>query len=165
MSHQVLTFINDTFSFHNGLKHLCSLKLVSILGAALWKVVIKCKNVMFFFTFWALFLKMLIFQVAKFYLTKYQISNQLIFLVVVCICIMLLIGQLHPKSYKISETGHPYLMDIFDIFTSGRYHRDMKILKTLTSKSKHFRFHGSFKKWQFDTGPAPADSLNTIFFS
>ena len=35
------------------------------------------------------------------------------------------------------------------IFTSGWYHRDMKFLKILTSKSKRFRFHGIFKKIQF----------------
>ena len=48
MSHWVLTFFIDFSSFYNGLKHLCSLKLVSILRAALWKVVMKCKIVMFF---------------------------------------------------------------------------------------------------------------------
>ena len=34
--------------FHNGLKHYCSLKSVSILRVTLWKVVMKCKIVMFF---------------------------------------------------------------------------------------------------------------------
>ena len=63
---------------HNGLKHLCSLKLVSILRAKLWKVVMNCKIVMFF-NFWGSFSRKFIFEVAKFYLTKYQISNQLNF--------------------------------------------------------------------------------------
>ena len=36
----------DTSAFHNGLKHLCSSKLV--LEATLWKVVMKCEIVMFF---------------------------------------------------------------------------------------------------------------------
>ena len=36
----------------------------------------------------------------------------------------------------------------FEIFTSGRYHRDMKALKTLASKSKHFRIYGTFNKWK-----------------
>ena len=72
-----------------------------------------------FFTFWALFLKMFIFEAPKFYLTKYQISNQL-FSEVVCICkIHLLMGYFHVKSYKISESFHPYLIDVFEIFTSG----------------------------------------------
>ena len=31
---------------------------------------------------------------------------------------------------------HLYLMDFLEIFTSGRYHRDMKILKILASNSK-----------------------------
>ena len=41
-------------------------------------------------------------------------------------------------------------MDILEIFTSGRYHRDMKILKILASNSKWFRVYGIFKKWQID---------------
>ena len=49
---------------------------------------------------------------------------------------------------KVSESCHPYLMDFFEIFTSGRYHRDMKALKILTSNSKDFRMYGTFKKWQ-----------------
>ena len=39
-------------------------------------------------------------------------------------------------------------MDFCEIFTSGRYHRDMKALKILTSNSKYFRIYGTFKKWQ-----------------
>ena len=66
------------FKFSLWLKHIFSLKLVSFLRATLWKVVMKCKIVMFL-TFWALFLKMFIFEVAKSYLIKYQISNQLNF--------------------------------------------------------------------------------------
>ena len=43
----------------------------------------------------------------------------------------------------------PYLMDFFfEIFTSGRHHRDMKALKILASKSKNCRIHGTFNKWQ-----------------
>ena len=56
------------FSFHNGFKQLCSLKIVFILRATLWKLDIKCKIVMFF-NILGSFLKMLIFQIAKFYLT------------------------------------------------------------------------------------------------
>ena len=41
-------------------------------------------------------------------------------------------------------------MDFLEIFTSGRYHRDMKILKILASNSKRFRVYGIFKKWQID---------------
>ena len=37
-----------------------------------------------------------------------------------------------------------------EIFTSGRYHRDMKILKILASNSKRFRVYGIFKKLQID---------------
>ena len=38
-------------------------------------------------------------------------------------------------------------MELFEIFTSGRYHRDMKTLKT-ASNSKHFKISGTFDKWQ-----------------
>ena len=41
-------------------------------------------------------------------------------------------------------------MDFLDIFTSGKYHRDMKILKILASNFKQFRVYGIFNKWQID---------------
>ena len=41
-------------------------------------------------------------------------------------------------------------MDFLEIFTSGRYHRDMKTLKILVSNSKRFRVYGIFKKLQID---------------
>ena len=40
-------------------------------------------------------------------------------------------------------------MDFFEIFISGRYHRDMKILKILASNSKRFRVYGIFKHDKF----------------
>ena len=100
-----------------------------------------------FLTFWALFHKICIFEVAKFYLTKYQISNQLKFLVVVCICKIHVFNEVIP-SCKISGSCHPYLMDLFEIFTSGRYHRDMKALKILASNPNHFKMYRIFNKWQ-----------------
>ena len=39
-------------------------------------------------------------------------------------------------------------MDFLEIFTSGRYHEDMKILTMLASNSKCFRVYGIFKKGQ-----------------
>ena len=39
-------------------------------------------------------------------------------------------------------------MDFFEIFTSGKYHRDMKALKVLVPKPNHFKIYGIFKKWQ-----------------
>ena len=36
-------------------------------------------------------------------------------------------------------------MGFYENFTSGRYHRHMKILQILASKSKQFRFYGIFK--------------------
>ena len=56
-------------------------------------------------------------------------------------------GQFDPK---LSRACHPYLMDFLEIFTSGRYHRDMKILKILASNSKQFRVYGILKKLQID---------------
>ena len=41
-------------------------------------------------------------------------------------------------------------MDFLEIFTSGRYHRDMEILKILASNSKSFRVYDIFKKLQID---------------
>ena len=41
-------------------------------------------------------------------------------------------------------------MDLLEIFTSGRYRRDRKILKILASNSKRFRVYGIFKKLQID---------------
>ena len=48
-------------------------------------------------------------------------------------------GQFHAK---LSRACHPYLMDFLEIFTRGRYHRDMKILKILAFNSKEFRAYG-----------------------
>ena len=53
-------------------------------------------------------------------------------------------------------------MEFLEIFTSGMYHRDKKILKILASNSKQFRVYGIFKKLQIDDdkwGPP-----NTITF-
>ena len=106
-------------------------------------------QILYFSTFWALFLKSFIFEVAKFYLnlrlqnfisTSIKYPIKLIFSVVVCI---------HVNSYKIYESFHPYLIDFFEVFISVRYHRDVKALKILASNSKHFRIYGFFKKWQF----------------
>ena len=52
-------------------------------------------------------------------------------------------------------------MNFFEICTSGRYHRDMKILKMLASNSKRFRFYSIFKIWQIGNGNALANILNT----
>ena len=41
-------------------------------------------------------------------------------------------------------------MDFLEIFTSGKYHRDMKILEILASNSKRFRIYGIFRKLQID---------------
>ena len=41
-------------------------------------------------------------------------------------------------------------MDFLEIFTSVRYHGDMKILKILDTNSNRFTNYGIFKKWQVD---------------
>ena len=43
-------------------------------------------------------------------------------------------------------------MDVLEIATSGRYHKDMKILKILVSNSKRFRVYGIPKTLQIDNG-------------
>ena len=45
---------------------------------------------------------------------------------------------------KLSRACHSYLIDFLEIFTSGRYQRDKKILKILASNSKWFRVYGIF---------------------
>ena len=47
------------------------------------------------------------------------------------------IRELHNNS---SKACHLYLMDFVEIFTSGRYYGDMKILKILTSNSTSSEF-------------------------
>ena len=42
----------------------------------------------------------------------------------------------------------PLSREFFEIFTSGRYQRDIKTLKILASNSRLFRIYGIFKKWQ-----------------
>ena len=82
-----LTFIIDFSSFHNRLKQLCSLKLVSILRATLWKVVMKCKIVMFFnFLGWLFFSKCSFLRLQNFVWLSIKYPINLIFSVVVCIC-------------------------------------------------------------------------------
>ena len=50
------------------------------------------------------------------------------------------------SNVESSGTCHSYLMGILETFTSGRYHRDMKIKIILASNSKWFRVYGIFKK-------------------
>ena len=53
-------------------------------------------------------------------------------------------------------------MAILEIFTSGRYHKYMKILKILTSNSKWFRVDGIFKKLQIDDDKGGGVTNTTI---
>ena len=130
------------FSFHNGLRHTCSLKLVSISRVTLWKVVMKYKIVMFL-TFWALFLKILILRFQNFISPSIKYPINFIFSMVVCICkINVSMGwwviSNHTK-FMDHVTLISYITCFVEIFTSGRYHKDMKALKILASNSKHFR--------------------------
>ena len=106
----------------------------------------KYKLVMFFFLlFTPFFSKFSVLRLQDFISpsTKYPIN--LIFSVVVCIYkIHVFNGVIPCQSYKTSGTCHPYLMDFFEIFTSGRYYRDMKTLKILAC-NKHFRIYGILK--------------------
>ena len=45
----------------------------------------------------------------------------------------------HPRHVTLTSL-------IFQIVTSGRYHRDMKIVRILAYNSKQFRVYGIFKK-------------------
>ena len=55
-------------------------------------------------------------------------------------------------------------MGFLEIFTSGRYQRDMKILKILASNSKRFGVYGIFKTLQIDDdkGGGPAKYNNFL---
>ena len=55
-------------------------------------------------------------------------------------------------------------MDFLEILTSGRYHRDMKILQILASNSKRFRVYGIYKKLQIDDdkGGLPNTTISYI---
>ena len=56
-------------------------------------------------------------------------------------------------------------MDFLEIFTSGRYYRDMKILKILASNSKWFRVYGILKTLQIDDDMGgPPNTTITVFF-
>ena len=52
-------------------------------------------------------------------------------------CLIILVMSLLPHGF-------------LEIFTKGRYHRDMKIQKILASNSKRFRVYGIFKRWEVD---------------
>ena len=106
----------------------------------------KYKIFMLFFNFWGSFFKMFIIEVAIFYLSKYQISNQHNFFS----------DSLYTKICMI-----PYSMDFFEIFNSGRYHRDMEVLKMLASSFIQFRISGIFLKLKIGTGHVPAYIFNT----
>ena len=56
-------------------------------------------------------------------------------------------GQFHAKF---SRAFHLLPHGFCRIFTSGRYHRDMKVLKILASNFRRFRVSGIFKKLQVD---------------
>ena len=100
-----LTFIIDFPSFHNGLKHLYSLKLISILKATWWKLVMKCKIVMLFILFGIFFSNYSFLRFQNFISPSIKCPVNLIFSVVVCICkiqaSMFLMGNF--KSYTVLD--------------------------------------------------------------
>ena len=49
---------------------------------------------------------------------------------------------------------------LFLFFTSGRYHKHVKIRKILASNSRLFRFYGLFQKWEIYTESIPANIQN-----
>ena len=56
------------------------------------------------------------------------------------------------RNSMLNHPGHvtPTPWIFFEIFTSGRYHRDVNILKKLASSSRRFIFYGIPTKWQID---------------
>ena len=53
-------------------------------------------------------------------------------------------------------------MDFLEIFTTGTYHRDMKILKILASKSKRCGVYGILKKWKINDDRGGGQILNFL---
>ena len=54
-------------------------------------------------------------------------------------------------------------MDFLEIFTSGSYDRDMKILKILASNSKRVRVYGIFKKLQIGDDKGGGHQIRQFF--
>ena len=54
-------------------------------------------------------------------------------------------------------------MDFLEIFTSGSYDRDMKILKILASNSKRVRVYGIFRQWQIDDDKGGGCQIRQFF--
>ena len=51
-------------------------------------------------------------------------------------------------------------MEFLEIFTSGSFDRDVKILKILASNSNRVRVYGIFKKWWIDDGKGEGTKYN-----
>ena len=148
MSHKVLTFTIDISSFHNGLRQPWSLKLVSVLIATLWKVVMKCKTVMFFFPFWVFFSKCSFLRLQNFISPSIKNPVNLIFALVVCICKIhvfngVIICEMIQSFWNMSPLPHGFFWNFYQ-WQVCRYHRGMKMLKVLASNSKNFRIYGIF---------------------
>ena len=64
----------------------------------------------------------------------------------------------------LNHPGHVtfILWIFFGIFTSGKYHRDMKIPKILASNSKPFRFYGIFKNDKLMIVGSPSQILHFL---
>ena len=54
-------------------------------------------------------------------------------------------------------------MDFLEMFTSGRYQRDMKIPKVFASNSKYFRVCGILKKLKIDDDKGGGDHQTQKF--
>ena len=66
---------------------------------------------------------------------------------------------------KLSRTCHPYIMDFLEIFNSGKYNKDMKILKILASNSKRFRIYAIFNIQKIDDDSEGATRWTKATFS
>ena len=100
---------------------------------------------------------MFIFEVAKFYLKSIKYSVNSIFSVVLCIRKIYVFHGVIPCQLIQNFWIMPWIF-FFEIFTSGRYHRDKKSLKILASKCKHIRIYGKVANWC-----ASLDILNITF--
>ena len=126
-------------SFHNGLKHFCPLKLVSISRVTLWKVL-----------FGLFFSKCSCLRLQNFISPIIKYPNNLIISVVVCICKIHVFNGLIPCQIIQSFLDHVNLISSiflkFSVVVGRLYHRDINVLEILACTSKHFRINSAFNK-------------------
>ena len=117
-------------------------------------------KLLFFQLFGIFFSKSSFLRLQNFISQSIKYPVRLIFSVVVFICKIYVFNAVIARQIiQIFWIMSPLIMDFFEIFTSGRYHRKIKALKILSFNFKHSRIYGTFNKWQCSS----ADTSDTTF--